>query len=251
MGKRSLYRYFDEQRWADEFLSGNLRFSTLAYFQNMEHGGVRADANEGVSPFAPAGGLAINNLTQGVEFTLTDHVFEAAVRNNDVFAYCLSRSFIKELWRDFEAVVCVEILDVGEFCRRVLAALPNDVKLPDLVGQRRLGHRVTYYDSSDSPTPRWALPGMIAISKRRFFVRQDEFRLVFSRTSALEFQQVDLRITPNGNNVLTPPTENCHFHVSVGKLDDICHLRRAADLPTAPSATPPTIPHPSAAARPG
>ena len=67
--KRSLFRYYAEQKWADAFVDGRMRFWSLSYFRDREDKGVRGDANEGKGIFAPEGGLEITNHTQSTRFS--------------------------------------------------------------------------------------------------------------------------------------------------------------------------------------
>ena len=66
----SLYKYYDNQEWADAFLGGKLRFRSLSYFRDYEDEQVRGDKNEGKMIFRPEGGLVLNNETQGYTSTL-------------------------------------------------------------------------------------------------------------------------------------------------------------------------------------
>jgi hypothetical protein len=75
MRRRSLYKYYSERKWEEEFLDGKLLFRSLAYFRDYEDKNVREDQNEGAALFRPEGGLIVNNLTQGKTFTLADHTF--------------------------------------------------------------------------------------------------------------------------------------------------------------------------------
>lgn len=134
--RHSLFRYFDDRRWADAFLTGDLYFRPLSYSRAIEDGQVRGDRHEGVSVYAPQGGLLVTNQTQGTTFTLPNHRFESAVRRDDIWVYCLSRVFNAALAAEFAAVVCMEILDIPEFCKRVRAALP--------AGAECIGRRVDY-----------------------------------------------------------------------------------------------------------
>ncbi len=213
--RRSLYRYFDDRRWADAFLAGELYFRSLAYFRAYEDGQVRGDRNEGVSVFAPAGGLVVVNRTQGTSFTLADHRFESSVRQDEIWVYCLSRVRTAALAAEFGAVVCVEILDVPTFCMRVQAALPATAKF--------IGRRVDYYRATDAGDPRWALPDRIATSKLDGYARQAEFRLVFSITGALEFENISLRLI-QGASETPPPAKQDGQTVTIGSLADICRI---------------------------
>lgn len=194
MRRRSLYKYFCEHKWSETFLDGEVLFRSLSYFRDYEDKKVRKDQYEGTAIFRPEGGLIVNNLTRGKTFTLPGHAFESTARQDEIFVFCLSRSFTHEIRERFKAVACVEILDARTFFMRVKAALPNQATFPGPPGRTRIGRRVEYYRETEGGNPRWALPDVIATSKRECYAWQDEFRLVFSLTDALRFENVALRI---------------------------------------------------------
>jgi hypothetical protein len=213
--RHSLFRYFDERRWVDDFLIGQLYFRPLSYFRFLEDGLIRGDHFEGVSVYAPKGGLVVTNQSRGTTFTLHEHRLESTVRQDDIWVYCLSRVRSEDLAAEFRAVACVEILDIPEFCRRVRAALPR--------GAHFIGRRVAYYRATEAGNPRWALPDQIATSKLDLYARQAEFRLVFSSTDALGFENVTLRLI-EGPGEMPPPPKKVGQVLPVGSLADICHV---------------------------
>jgi hypothetical protein len=224
--RRSLFRYYADQKWADAFLDGRFRFWSLAYFRDLEEKGVRGDENEGTTLFRPEGGLQITNRTQGTTFTMPTHAMTSAARQDEILVFCASRSFSASLWEEFGASVCVEITDIPAFCARVRAGLPREARSPGRPGRERLGQRVEYYRVSDAPDTRWALPGRIASSKLADYSRQDEFRLVFSVTGALAFQNVSMKLVPEGAEADTPITGHGFHDVDVGSLLDICVVHK-------------------------
>src|SRR5512134_3388537 len=162
MVRRSLYKYYSDRRWAEKFLDGKPLFRSLSWFRDYEDNNVREDENEGTAVFRPQGGLVVNNLTQGSTFTLPHHAFESAVKHEEIFVFCTSRSHTDEIRKRFGAVACVEILDVKAFRIRIEKALPPEAKFPKLPGRpARIGRRVEYYREAESSNPRWALPEII------------------------------------------------------------------------------------------
>ena len=109
--RHSLYKYYSTRKWADAFLDGKLRFNSLAYFRDFEDAEVRGDKNEGKMIFRPEDGLVITNHTQGWTRTIP-RALNATVKQEEIFVFCLSRSFTKELRESFKGVACVEILNV-------------------------------------------------------------------------------------------------------------------------------------------
>jgi hypothetical protein len=224
MRRRSLYKYFSERKWAEAFINGEVLFRSLSYFRDYEDNKVREDENEGTSIFRPEGGLIVNNLTQGTTFTLPG-AFESAAKQEEIFIFCLSRSLTDELRERFKAVACVEILNVRTFCDRMeTALLPSNATFPGRPGRKRIGQRVEYYKETEAGNPRWALPDMIATSKLDNYAWQDEFRLLFSLTDALGFENVDLCLKQgNAKNPRNPAEHHC-YPLSAGSLKDICRL---------------------------
>ncbi len=222
--QRSLFKYYADRKWGEEFLDGRFRFWSLAYFRDLEDSGVRGDANEGTGIFHPNGGLQVKNETQGISFTLPAHAFTSTARCDEIFVFCLSRVLSAALWDEFGAVMCVEITDTRAFCRRVAAHLPANARFPGRLGRERIGQRVEYYNASDAPDTRWALPDRIASSKLAEFARQEEFRLVFSTTGALDFENVALRLEPADAPPAPSASHHASYDVAVGSLRDICRV---------------------------
>jgi hypothetical protein len=67
---------------------------------------------------------------------------------------------------------------------------------------------------------------VIATSKLDRYAWQDEFRLVFSLTDALEFENVNTRLVHKNNaREAAKPAEHHSYHVKAHSLRDICRLR--------------------------
>jgi hypothetical protein len=128
------------------------------------------------------------------------------------------------MWSRFEAVACVEVRDVREFCRRVEMALPGATFPNPFGGKKRIGHRVIYYPPSDAGNPRWALPDYIALSKQATFSWQHEFRLVFSLSGALDFEAVNLSISPHPAPDRRERASSPTHAINVDDFGDLCHL---------------------------
>jgi hypothetical protein len=134
--RHSLYRYYSSRKWADAFLDGQLRFNSLAYFRDFEDMQVRGDKNEGKMIFRPEDGLVITNQTQGWIQTVP-RALNVTVKQEEIFVFCMSRSFTEELREGFKAVACVEILNVKTFCNRIESALPSETTFPGKPGRER------------------------------------------------------------------------------------------------------------------
>jgi hypothetical protein len=224
MRGRRLYKYFNERKWAEAFLEGSMRCRSLAYFRDYEDAEVRGDQNESIAILRPAGGLAGRNQTQGRNFVIPNAAVEFCAKAGEIFVYCLSKSQSDEKREKFNAVACVEIFDTKVFCRRVQKALPWKASFGGRPGHERLGQHVQYYRVTDDPNPRWACPDLIALSKLDTYAWQDEFRLLFSLTDALRFENISGRIV-QGDVARTPnPAEHHVYDIDVSSLRDIAVL---------------------------
>ena len=214
--RRSLYKYFTKRKWADAFLDGEVLFRSLAYFRDYEDENVRKDRNEGNAVFRPPGGLLITNHTQGTKFTLPDFAFESAANQEEILVFCASRSLTDDLRRRFEAAACVEILRIPTLCEAIKRVLPANTTF--------FARRVDYYDESDGPGARWALPDQIATSKFKTYQWQNEFRVIFCETDALGFEKGATRLVRGGAKEAPKPAEHHQCLVKVVSLRDICRL---------------------------
>ena len=226
MKRHSLFKYYDACKWAEAFLEGDLLFRSLAYYRDQEDNMVREDQNEGTSVYRPEGGLVMNIQTQGTTVTLKDWSFQSTASQQDAFVFCMSRSLRDDLGRAFGASMCVEVLDVAALCAQVTAALPSDARFPQMPGRpAQIGHRVVYYRADAAGQPRWALPDMIAISKLEGYRWQNEFRLVFSVTGALDFENVKTKLVHKERpREPARPTEHKTWLVKAGNLRDIARI---------------------------
>lgn len=211
-----LQKYYDDRRWAEAFLNGEILFRSLSYFRDYEDENIRRDRSEGTSLFQPENGLVINNLSQGTKFTLPDHSFQSSAKADEIFIFCASRSHSDERYKKFGAVARVEILDIASLCGRVKRALPADAVLR--------GQPVAYYSAAENPTPRWAFPEQIATSKLADYAWQEEFRVVFSLTGALGFEKVEPRLVQTDARRRQRHTMHQPYLLKVGCLSDICRL---------------------------
>jgi hypothetical protein len=106
----------------------------------------------------------------------------------------------------------------------VAASLPADARFPGHPGHEQIGHRVEYYKASDAADTRSALPDRIAISKLTSYATQDEFRLVFSKTGALDFQNVSLALAPVSASPTPAVPDHAFSDVAIGTLEPVCRI---------------------------
>jgi hypothetical protein len=214
--RRNLFKYFEDRRWVDLFLDGQILFRSLAYFRDYEDEQIRGDRKEGTSVYRPEDGLLITNLTQQKSFTIPNSAFEAITNQGEIFVYCASRSLTGELREKFESVACVEILRPPTLCERIKKAIPAHATF--------VAGRVEYYHQHDPPNPRWALPDRIALSKFESYSWQKEFRFSFTLTDAFGFEKGSQRIVIGEPKETPKPAEHQRYLVEAGNLRDICRL---------------------------
>lgn len=230
---RRLYRYFTEEKWAEAFLDGSLRFRSLAYYRDYEDAEVRGDQNEGTAIMRPVAGLEVTNQTQRTSFIMPDSAFESVANAGEIFVYCLSKSESQEKREKFRAAACVEVFDTKAFCRRVQIALPRRATFPGRPGHQMIGQHVDYYKVTEGVSPRWALPDLIAASKLDSYRWQDEFRLVFSLTDALAFEKVNVRVVQGLSRRIANPADHHFYDLQLAtSLRDIAVLHKLPVLVT-------------------
>jgi len=220
--RRSLYKYYSQVKYAEALLNGEVFFQSLGYFRNYEDGNTRGDELEGTSVYKPAEGLQITNQTQGTSFVMPGWSFESTANLEDILVFCASRALSPELWKRFDAAACVEILNVARFCARL-----EQVVRPE--GSNFFAKRVMYYDATEPPNPRWALPDVIAISKRDDYSWQQEYRFVVAAPGALEFEKTKMQLV---RRVSRDATQDSPAHtkrlIRTRDLHEICRLHLVA-----------------------
>jgi len=217
--KHGRYRYFDEVKWAEKFLEGELMFRSLSHYQRIEDGEVRGDSNEGSVSLKPAGGLVMHHERLGT-LRFPEGSFNSGVNTEEIFILCASASMTDELRTRFKAKACVEIRKVATLCARIQAALPATATFR--------AQLVKYYSPAEELGAKWAFPDMIAFSKVDGYAWQDEYRFCFSLTDALMYgktsQQVKIPNQKPGTAVPPAPPVPRQYPLTIKLLGDICTL---------------------------
>jgi hypothetical protein len=211
-----LFKFYNERKWAEQFLAGELLCGSISYYCDLEDN-IRGDKNEGRSEYRPQGGLLVTNITQGTSFSIPHSAMLSVVKQDEIFAFCMSTSSDAVVSKQLGKTL-VEILDGPEFVRRARAALPENATF--------FSRAVEYYEASNPPEARWAVPEFISTAKQSSptYVSQAEYRLVFSLTDALEFERVALSITTGQAQSTSRKTPYPHYVIKAGDLTDICRL---------------------------
>ena len=198
-------------------MEGHIRFGSLAHYMSIEDE-ARRDENEGASLFSHGDGLLINNISQNVSGNLEGYTFVSQVKTGEIFISCFSRALNPELWNKFSALFCVEITKIGIFIEKIRVSLPSDSTV--------YFRRVQYYDRDDNPTPRWAVPEVIASSKLNLYSQEEESRLLFSTTDALRFENVDLCLRHKSVQHSPIKPASPFFNLNIGDIQHICTLHQ-------------------------
>ena len=223
MKKRSVFKHLPKE-FVSNLLSGQIYCNSLQYFQKYDDDGVRRDSKEGVSVHKPSTGLQMNNLTTGSSFILEDWQFESSAIASQIYVFCMSLNMSDRLEKEFKSTACVEIYDVEKFCDLVTKNLPLGFSLPSTNRRLRVGHRVRYNDDSEPPGNRWALPELVAISKRKHYGWQEEFRLVFGKCGVFDFERVNLQVTKGEQSSQNPIETSPPITLQIGDISGLCKI---------------------------
>lgn len=220
MIKRSLFKYFSDHAYAKQFLNGRVYHQTLGFYRDYEDATAKqviGDEFESTRIYRSENGLLINNLTQGKSSKLPKGFgFESSTRAGEIYVFCLSLSMKDELVREFQSKICIEIVKPTIFINRWRAALPKATK--------HFSKKVDYYKPEDVPGNVWPQPHLIATTKLDCFSYQEEYRLGFSVTEALDFEQVELQLIERKKRPSPKYDEHHQWTIELGNLSDICKL---------------------------
>lgn len=167
-----------------------MRLQTLANFRRYEDANVRRDENDGRLRYQPAGGLPINFEGRPPE-VWADWRFTSSVREEDIYAYCMSTERSEALTDRFESPFCVEITDPVVFVRRIHRA----VRLRSRLERKCVHHGpVDYRDVEAVPAADWALPEKVGRIKPPDWAWQREYRVLVGKKGAFDPENVRLTL---------------------------------------------------------
>jgi hypothetical protein len=220
-----IYKVIPERHARSLIDEGEMMWSTLACFQNLEEA-ERGDKCEGRHTYFPVNGLEINRLERdgrpdNTRIVLPEHGFVSrAAQSHGIFVYSLTVEPTLEIGNAADRSV-VEIFDPAQFVGRVRAALPwrwADTLIHDTV---------RYWSSANPPEEVWALPHRLTMHKRDDYAHQKEYRLAFGIwKSVFDFENVELFIVDKNTPwPMSRPNEQHHRKkLRVGGLEDCCRL---------------------------
>ena len=217
----AIYKYVSQESFALDLIhKGRLKFDTLAYFRAYEDEQVRGDPDDGKLVAAPAAGLQINRES-GSEIW-PGWRFEASVKADEIFVYCLSRERSEHLAIEFNSPFCVEVTNPISLVAKVSAS----IKLRTQFHRQRIYHQPMDYRELDAPPQAdWALAEKLAFIKPTSFQWQDEHRIVVGKKGAFEVYNGEYRLT-TGPGERPLPAESTPLFLTVGSLEHCTKLHR-------------------------
>ena len=206
---------------------GEMMWSTLAWFQNLEEA-ERGDAGEGRHTFFPVNGLDINRTVRDgrpddTRMVLPEHGFVSrAAQCHGIFIYSLTVEPTLQIGDAGDRSV-VEIFDPAQFVRRVRAALPWRW------AETLIHDTVRYWSPANPPEAVWALPDRLTMHKRDDYAHQKEYRLAFGIwKSVFDFENVELFVADKDalSQLSRPSDKHDRKRVRIGSLEDCCRILR-------------------------
>jgi hypothetical protein len=183
---RSVFKGLDT-KYAESFLDGEVLFRSLSYFMRTADA-ARNDGYDGRHVDAPNHDVVMENLTTGGKIVGKMEFHNICGRPDRIFCFCVSTE--KLACAKF-GDVCVEIINVEEFARRLEMAIKRYALLIPLESPLLLARHVTYYDINASAPSDLNIKDAndLAFVKRSDYASESEFRFVFSKNGGRKLIQ--------------------------------------------------------------
>ena len=226
-----LYKYLPLEYGVAMIERGELMFSTLAWFQNLEDR-ERGDEFEGTHKYFPLGGLEVTRTERDgkphppVKFMLPNDSLQSKAKGRDhIFIYSTAlRRGLTQFGDGTLPSACVEIHKPMIF----LTKLRSVLRLTSRAKAATLIHdEVRYYSFADPPGNVYALPDKLTMHKHEGFREQHEYRFAFgTKRDVFDFEHFDYELVREGvrqpRQVLK---ESDHrWKLKIGSLADCCRL---------------------------
>ena len=121
---------------------GDLLFRNLSYFRQYEDNR-RGDPFEGFHRDNPDNDITLSDSKTGKILAKGDFSFLNSTNTDLINVFCLSKALKAELYEEFKANCCIEIIDADEFIRRTRFAVTRLASAHDsglLTGQIGRAH---------------------------------------------------------------------------------------------------------------
>ena len=178
-----LYKYLPSRLAASVVAKGDLLFRNLSYFRKIEGIG-RQDLLEGLHLDRPDNPVRIQ--TQDGRAWEGPAAFLNSIDQDRVFVFCLSTEHSDDLYREFEADACIEILEPEAFLSQVRRVVSRQRRF---ASSGLLDGRVVYYapnrDLGLDPTDVKRIP----FFKHEAYANQSEYRLAVALDRGLSLKR--------------------------------------------------------------
>ena len=211
-----LYKYLPSKYVNSVVRKGDLLFRNLSYFRQYEDN-QRGDPFEGFHRDNPDNDITINNLSTG-KVIKGDFSFLNSTNTDLIYVFCLSKKVDPNLYVEFKADACIEIIDVVEFLKRTMFAVK---RLLSAHSSGLLSGSVMYYKENAPAGFDIKNPKNLSFAKGRHYQHQEEFRLVFGSKKGFNLTQqivVNQSYDFIGEANKGVPKEK---YVKIGSIEDI------------------------------
>ena len=215
-----LYKYLPQQ-FVKKFVDrGNLLFRNLSYFRKIEDKG-RNDFLEGLHMDYPNNDMIIET-TNGRTRWEGRAAFLNSINPDRVFVFCLSEILSNELFIEFNADTCVEIIETEEFISRCNETISRQQRFSE---SGLLHDRVEYYAPNKRTKRNVKDPLCIPFFKHKSYSHQREYRLSVSTHGGLNLKKriVNKLFTFN-DEVATG--KSAHRNVVIGYIGDMVKIHK-------------------------
>lgn len=215
-----LYKYLPSQFAENVVRKGDLLFRNLTYFRQYEDNR-RGDPLEGFHRDNPDNDITLSDPKTGKVLAKGDFSFLNSTNTDLIYVFCLSKSHKPELYEEFKADYCIEIINTEEFIRR------SKIAVKRLISSHKSGllhGDVNYYFENAPAGFDIKNPKNLAFAKGVHYEHQEEFRLVFGNRKAFDLKQ---QIVVNASYDFIGETKkgtSKEKHVFIGNLNDIVKI---------------------------
>lgn len=226
-----LYKYLPLEYATAMVDCGELMFSTLAWFQNLEDR-ERGDEFESTHKYFPVGGLEITRTERDgeqhppVTFTRPNESLQSKAKGSaHIFIYSTSlRQGLTQFNNGTTPNACVEIHNPMMFLARLrgVLRLAPKAKIATLIHDK-----VRYYSFADPSGNVYALPDRLTMHKHGGFREQHEYRIAFgTKRNVFDFEHIDYHLIREG---IPQPREilnesDHRWKLTMGSLAHCCRL---------------------------
>ena len=181
---QKLYKYLASKFVKQVVNKGGLLFRNLSYFRQYEDY-QRGDPLEGFHRDNPDNDITLTNQSTG-QVIKGDFSFLNSTDTDLIFVFCLSTELNQNLFKEFEADACIEIIDVDKFLKK------TSFKVKRLLSCHPAGllhEHVRYYNQNKPADFDIKDPKNLAFAKNTDYQHQGEYRLVFGTKKAFKLTQ--------------------------------------------------------------